>query len=336
MSRKGILSPSEVIGVALALAIFGSFFFVPVIDADPPNSPPDIQVVELNASAIYPHEVITLICKAADADGDDLTYAWSATGGALQTTQARAQWTAPAHPGDQVITVEVTDGAGDSRSAPVFVEVHRNQPPVIEGLWCQNDALLPRETTSLQCTASDDDGQPLSYEWSCALGGLEPNGATATWTAPMAPGSYIVSVRAYDGHGGETTKTILMHVYLPEAPVIDELIVRPLLPEYSSVTKEGYRLLRGAFCECDIECIASAGGQELTFDWSTSAGQIFGGGSNIVFIPPSERTDVVVTVNVSDAFNQSTHAEALFDVYYREAFADDDESGAGGCGCRGR
>ncbi|MFW6056570.1 MAG: hypothetical protein ACOC9B_04605 [Chloroflexota bacterium] len=337
MSRRSILSPSEIIGVGLGLAIFASFFFVPVvIEADPPNPPPDIQAVQINESVIYPRDVITLVCEATDSDSDDLTYNWSATGGAMQATHARAQWTAPTQPGTHMITVEVADSAGDSTSMPVSVEVRQNQPPVIEELWCQDDTLLPRETTSLLCTASDADEQALSYEWSSALGDLESNGATATWTAPMAPGSYIVSVRVRDGHGGETTRTTLMHVYLPEAPVIDELIVRPLVPEYSTPTREGYRLIRGSFCECDIECIARAGGQELEFDWSTSAGEIYGDGSHAAFIPPMERTDVVVTVTVSDAFAQSASAEALFSVYYREPFADNDDPGASCGSCRGR
>ncbi len=336
MNRKSILSPSEFIGIGLGVAIFASFFFVPVIEADPPNTPPDIQAVQLNESVIYPRDVASLVCEATDSDGDDLTYRWSSTGGALQATHARAQWSAPTQPGAHMITVEVTDSAGDSNSMLVPVEVRRNHPPVIEELSCQNDTLLPRETASLLCTASDADDQSLSYEWSSALGTLEPNGATATWTAPMAPGSYIVSVRVSDGHGGETTRTTLMHVYLPEAPVIDELIVRPLMPEYSIPTREGYRLIRGSFCECDIECIARAGGQELTFDWSASAGEIHGDGSRAAFIPPMDRTDVIVTVTVSDAFDQSASAEAYFSVYYREAFADNDDRGVACGSCRGR
>jgi hypothetical protein len=82
------------------------------------NQPPQISTVTVNADSVIFGRVATFTCNATDADGDQLTYQWQASGGSLQPNGNTADWTAPDTAGFYNITVTVTDGRGgqDSRT----------------------------------------------------------------------------------------------------------------------------------------------------------------------------------------------------------------------------
>ena len=101
----------------------------------------------------------------------------------------------------------------------------------------------------------------------------------------VEPGVYEVSV-AYDGLGGDATGSALVTVASPEPPVIETLIVRRSFPAYTKTYSWGYRLLRGSRCECEIECVASAGDKELFYEWSATGGAIEGEGAAVLFVAP--------------------------------------------------
>jgi hypothetical protein len=64
--------------------------------------------------------------------------------------------------------------------------------------------LLPGESTGVRATASDADGDALSYEWSATAGSVSGSGAAVTFSsAGMAAGSSsTITVRVSDGRGG--------------------------------------------------------------------------------------------------------------------------------------
>ena len=81
------------------------------------NSEPVIQSITASNLNPGPAETITFTCEAADADGDDLSYAWTANDVAIGVDAASIQWQAPAVNGSITISVEVSDGtASTSRS----------------------------------------------------------------------------------------------------------------------------------------------------------------------------------------------------------------------------
>ncbi len=91
--------------------------------------------------------------------------------------------------------------------------VPANHPPRITSLKARQDVVSPLESCLIECVASDQDGDELSYEWSASKGNiLDVDGATIAWSAPEPEGSYSIMVKVSDGNGGEATNFITITV----------------------------------------------------------------------------------------------------------------------------
>lgn len=79
---------------------------------EPTNSVPEIHSVSASPTTIKVNEMTSLSCVATDADGDDLSYAWSADEGSfIQGTQGPSvTWKSPSSVGDYEVIVIVSDG----------------------------------------------------------------------------------------------------------------------------------------------------------------------------------------------------------------------------------
>lgn len=87
-------------------------------------------------------------------------------------------------------------GCGDDGSGP------GNVGPEIQSVAAEPDTVRTREASTLTCTASDADGDSLTYQWACDAGDVSGTGASVTWTAPAVAGVCTVSVTVSDGRGG--------------------------------------------------------------------------------------------------------------------------------------
>jgi len=332
MAPSQRFSRGDIAGVAFAVALCAIFFVVVPAEAEPENTPPTIDKLMTTSEAVYADEECTLFCIASDMDDDELAFEWSATEGTIVAEGATARWVAPRRVGTSSVMVQVDDGQGGLESAFVIITVLKNQSPSIETVQCTPDRLLPGQSCALMCYAFDADGQALSYEWSASSGTLTGNGTTGEWTAPDAPGTYVVTAKVADGYGGEAVSSELVEVLPSAPPTIEQVIVRPFAPEFSKEYDWGYRLLRGRMCECELECIATASGKDLTYEWQCTEGTIEGSGPVVLFIPPQDRTEVSVTVQASDEFGHASDTEILFKVFTREGYSEIDAI-PGGCQC---
>ena len=77
-----------------------------------PNHPPIITILKAEPGAILVSESCRIECIAADEDGDELSYEWSASKGDINGDGATVIWTAPDSEGIYNIAVTVTDGRG--------------------------------------------------------------------------------------------------------------------------------------------------------------------------------------------------------------------------------
>ncbi len=84
---------------------------------DDNNGNPTISSVTVTPGSVAANGNVTVAITASDPDGDALTYAYTATGGAIQGSGANATWTAPGQAGSYSVTVTVTDGKGGTASS---------------------------------------------------------------------------------------------------------------------------------------------------------------------------------------------------------------------------
>jgi outer membrane protein OmpA-like peptidoglycan-associated protein len=93
-----------------------------------------------------------------------------------------------------------------------------NRPPTV-ALDCTKESLLAGETTPCRATASDPDGDPLSYSWSASAGRATGSGADATFDSTGVPcgTSVTVTVTVSDGRGGTASATDTVRVVCPQA-----------------------------------------------------------------------------------------------------------------------
>jgi outer membrane protein OmpA-like peptidoglycan-associated protein len=80
--------------------------------------------------------------------------------------------------------------------------------------------LLPGESTGVRASASDPDGDPLTYEWSATAGSVSGSGPAVTFnSAGMSAGSSsTITVRVSDGRGGSQSANCPVSVAATKAP----------------------------------------------------------------------------------------------------------------------
>ena len=77
-----------------------------------------------------------------------------------------------------------------SANLTILVTTSPNGPPVVDSVTTVPARLFPGQTSDLSCTASDPDGDPLTYAWSADSGGVTPGpGGAATFLAEQVQGA---------------------------------------------------------------------------------------------------------------------------------------------------
>ena len=305
MNRKRYL---VIVGVVAAVALLSVLSYAMLA-----NQRPVITSLIAEPEAVAPSGSCRIGCNATDSDGDELSYGWSATGGVIAGEGATATWTAPDSEGSYNVTVEVTDARGGEAMQKVIVEVRANRAPIISSLVGDVDWILPLGSLQVACTASDPDGDVLSYEWIATGGYISGAGEVVDWTAPQDVGIYNVAVVVKDGHGGEETTFLSLSVATRTPPIIDKLTVTAKEPKYLKTSSSGYIVWRTK--EYDIACNVSDTSDVVSYSWSCESGVISGEGSMITWTAPDESLDrTTVTVIVSDVYGSMATESVVFRV----------------------
>jgi hypothetical protein len=197
----------------------------PVLNAGPTSS----------ASTVNAQQSVNLSITASDPDNDALTYTWtqapvSPAGAFSSTTAANPSWTAPQVTAntDFQLQVTVSDGKGGTVQGSVTVRVlapvNRN-PTIDQGPGANPGSVTGPVPVQLLLTASDPDGDTLTYAWSqtapaSPVGTFNSTSAREpTWTAPTvtAATTFTLRVTVTDGKGGSVQGSITVDV-APPAP----------------------------------------------------------------------------------------------------------------------
>ena len=195
---------------------------------------PALSGVTATPDTVAPGATIALSAAATDADGDAVTYAWTAPPGwtLADGDKADATLTAPATYGTAgLVLLTVDDGQGGAVSGSVLVRTTADQAPVITALDATPNPVLPGGTVALSAAATSPTGNTVSYSWSLSGTGWTLTGAdtaSATLTAPAAyADSVIATVTADDGAGGTSTASVVVSTTADRAPVISTVTASP-------------------------------------------------------------------------------------------------------------
>lgn len=176
----------------------------------------------------------------------------------------------------------------------LFYTMLGNHRPVITSLEAEPDRVLPLGSCQIVCNATDPDSDELSYGWSAAQGVIKMTGEgdTVTWTAPASVGSYNVTVIVRDSRGGAVTDYVTITVRTNRAPTINSL-----------VADADWTLSSGSI---NVTCDASdPDGDELSYEWTSTGGNITGAGTEVIWTAPQEVGIYNVTVVVKDGHGRT-------------------------------
>ncbi|WP_120523850.1 Ig-like domain-containing protein [Corallococcus exercitus] len=194
-----------------------------------PNTAPTVSGPTVQAASVTSGTPVAMTLEASDADGDALTYTWtqlpaSPAGTFDDPSAAQPSWTAPDVDSTQSFTlkVSVSDGRGGSSEGAIDVTVRKtNQPPTVS--VTAPTSLVAGAIGMFSVTASDPDGDPLTYAWTQSAPSTpgtwlgSTTGESAQWYSPVVATqtAFTFSVSVSDGVGLPVVRTVTLPVSVP-------------------------------------------------------------------------------------------------------------------------
>lgn len=238
--------------------------------------------------------------QALDQNGAALTgatYNWAATGGTMSaTTGASSTYTAGTTAGTYQVTLTVTAN-GVTKTATAAVTVTAPAPtPVLTSvtLTPATATLAAGAVQAFTAKGLDQNGAAMSgvtYGWTATGGSLSAaTGASSTYTAGSAAGSYTVTVNATAGGVTKTANAaISVTTVTPPGPAVTTLKVTPATASIKVAAQQAFSA--SAF---DQNGAAMSG---LTYAWTASGGSLSAAsGANVTYTAPTKKGTYTVTV----------------------------------------
>jgi hypothetical protein len=168
------------------------------------NHPPRIKAVAADSAAVVFGQRIDIYCTAMDQEADPLDYTWIIEPDTVARDTTIYKWTAPDSEGVFTIYCYVNDGAAEAvyDSVTFTVTESINHAPEILDLSALRTVVLPGDSTTISCEASDPDGDDLVYTWRADGGSITNVDSLATWHAPQQVGYYFIHCEISDSRGG--------------------------------------------------------------------------------------------------------------------------------------
>ena len=88
-----------------------------------------------------------------------------------------------------------------------------NHKPIISDLSASPRTAFINQNITITCTASDQDGDALTYSWSSSpVWTINGSGSTIAWKSPATEGTYTITCTVSDDKGGEDKKSVNIEV----------------------------------------------------------------------------------------------------------------------------
>ncbi len=238
---------------------------------------------------------VTLLGSGSDPDNDTLSYHWSQVGGPAVNLGnpgvATPSFMAPAVTADTVLTFQllVEDGRGGSGTDTTNVTVVNNHPPQVQ--TGTNQTVDFGQTVQLSGSATDADGDPITYSWvqtagaPVALSGA--NTPTATFSAPSNEDTLIFRLVASDDELSGSASTQVVVANLNQSPVANA-------GTDTSIRERGQGTLNGSGTDPN--------GDALTYQWTQMSGPVIAlenpGQAQTGFVAPSVDSDSLIVLRL--------------------------------------
>jgi len=156
------------------------------------------------------------------------TIEWSKddSGGSWGSKKAQVNLSDPSETYTLTATATNSEGTAEDSIALSWGCPIPNNPPEISEITVMGTKYINR-TYGLSVSASDPDGDTLTYNWTVTGGSIDnAHAQNINWTAPSTYGDYKVTVTVSDGKGGEASKSEDIYVHflydiLEKAPGAD-------------------------------------------------------------------------------------------------------------------
>lgn len=242
----------------------------------------------------------SLSVVASDPENQALSYTWGGVNSSIlaSTTGSSVNLNANTAPGTYQLTVTANDGALNSNTYPVTLNlVSANLPPTIQSISRNISFGNGQHSGNLTLSASDPENQTMNYTWSLVT---QPGGATlgssgnpVNFSGPE--GTYKVRAVANDGVLNSTPFELTFTLTDPNnAPMV------------SGITDTGFNFSNGNHSSSLSPVATDADGDNLTYTWSTSGGQLSAStGNNVTFTAPAGTYNVTVQANDGQALSNA-------------------------------
>lgn len=251
---------------------------------DKNNTPPVINSIELDSTAISLGGTIKVHVLATDPDGDALNYSYTVSKGSIVGFGANVQIIAPMESGIYNLNIVVSDGkGGEATGYEVF---YVNSKPIINEITILPEMIRINSTATIEVDAIDPDGDQLIYKYLPDVGIIVGSGSSVTWNAPDFPGSFNIEISVSDSKDtvkADRTLTVIINA----VPIISYVTVNP-----ASVAAGGTATVTVIATDSDND--------PLTYTYTPNGGAISGSGASVTWTAPSIAGAYSCSVLVSD------------------------------------
>jgi len=166
------------------------------------NRPPSA-VCEAAESRVIEGSTATINATVDDEDDDYLTVTWKAGAGRLTQDDTSAVFDSTGlEAGRYTVLAEVTDADGAMASCSVDIEVEKNKKPPTVSCSPSSTTIMLGESASLSASASDPNGDALTYAWSVDGSSVTNDAARFEFgSTGRSVGSHTVKVLVTDVDG---------------------------------------------------------------------------------------------------------------------------------------